>query len=357
MEYSFPTPLEIRKHLPLSSAALKCREKGIEEIKLIHSKKNFNQLLIIGPCSIHNSKGALEYAKKIVHLKDSLKSSMHILMRVHIEKPRTKNSWRGFVYDPDCNGSYLIEKGIVLARALLIQILEVGLPISMEIIDPFLIPYFEDCISFATIGARTVSSPCHRLIPAALSVPYGFKNRIDGDIDSAIYALECASAPQTILKLNIEGRIEKISTEGNPFGFLILRGGLKKSNFEKEFILEIEKKFSTKNLFFPILIDCAHGNSRKLPQDLVFETSLTNLIEEKTDTLGFILESYLKEGKYTKEDITKAPYDLSVTDSCLSIKKTIHLLEKAHSKLINSNQSLCLNSAMISPSNVDNSAR
>lgn len=357
MEYSFPTPFEIQKLLPLTATARDCKEKAIEQIKCIHSKKNHHQLLIIGPCSIHNVKGAIEYAKSILSLKKNLKYSFTLLMRVHLEKPRTKNSWRGFVYDPDCNGSYSIEKGIILSRSLLIEILEIGIPLSMEIIDPFLIPYFEDCLSFATIGARTVSSPIHRLIPSGLSIPYGFKNRIDGDIDSAIYALECAKSCQTILKLNLEGKLQKVVTSGNPFGFLILRGGPQGSNFEKEFLFQIEKKLQSKKLSFPILIDCGHGNSQKVSSETVFEITLDEHITDKTPLAGFILESYLQEGNYKEEDLTKAPYDLSVTDSCLSIEKTKHLLEDAQSKLINSNQSLCLNSAIKSPSNVINSAR
>lgn len=337
------TPQELKKKLPIpSDTALFLKKITAETNTLFTSFQK--KILLVGPCSIHSFDGALMYAEKLAKLSHEVQDHFFIYMRVHVEKPRTRNSWRGFVYDPDLSNSSDIEKGLFLSRKLFLEILKLNLPITTEILDPFLYPYFSDVLSWGNIGARTVASPNHRLLASDCTIPIGFKNPLDGDMASAIYGVEVATAGQTILTLSENGTLIKKTSIGNPFAHLVHRGSTKKSNFEKGALFNSSQQLKAKNLFDKVLVDCGHGNNLMLDQGQVFEIVINDFVLHSTPLLGLMLESYLQKGRYTGNNIAHAPTDISITDPCLSFEETRELILKAQSKLISSNQSLCLNS-------------
>lgn len=336
------SPAELKKELPLSLAAKILLKQTKEQVQAIFNNSSDKKILLIGPCSIHSLEGAIEYAKMLESLQAKVHDKILILMRVHIEKPRTRNSWRGFACDPSLDGSYEIQKGIELSRSLMLSILELGLPITSEILDPLLSPYFDDLLSVGIIGARTVSSPIHRILASDLNFPSGFKNRIDGDINSAIEAIKIAQESHQFLGSDETGRLSIKNSPGNPNLFLVLRGGEDRTNYQKSFVLESAEKLKSNNLPVNILIDCSHGNKRFSSQEAVFSQVVEELLNDLTPIKGMILESYLSGGRFVREDIKNAPRNLSITDECLSFQKTEELVLNFYSKLIKSNHSLCL---------------
>jgi 3-deoxy-7-phosphoheptulonate synthase len=343
MDQLLTTPQELKKKLPTSFDTALFLKKVSQEIATLFTFSQ-KKVLLVGPCSIHSFDGALLYAEKLAKLSHEVQDHFLIFMRVHIEKPRTRNNWRGFVYDPDLLNSFDIEKGLFLSRKLFLEILKLNLPITTEILDPFLYPYFSDVLSWGNIGARTVTSPNHRLLASDCQIPIGFKNPLDGDITSAIYGVEVATAAQTILALNENGTLIKKTSIGNPLAHLVHRGSSTKGNFEKSALFNSSHDLKAKNLFDKIVVDCGHGNSLMLNQAQVFENVIDEFILNSTPLLGIMLESYLQGGSYTGNNIARAPIDISITDPCLSFEETRELILKAQSKLISSNQSLCLNS-------------
>ncbi len=353
----FPSPQEIIEQLPLPAKEKLFRDSVKSEIGKIAFNQSNKLLLIVGPCSIHHYQGALEYAEKLAQLKNQVDDLFTIVMRVHVEKPRTKIGWHGYLYDPDLNYSNNIEKGLISSRKLMIEILKLGLPIATEILDPLMIPYFEDLLSFATIGARTIHSAPHRLAFSDISIPAGFKNRIDGDITSAVAAIEFAQTKQTLLKLHSSGRLIKKQTPGNPISFLILRGSEKSPNYSLDCIMESKKIMDQAKLNGQIIVDCSHGNKKGSTQELVFKKVLDDFLNFQSPIKGLSLESYIQSGRFSNRDLSQAPKDLSITDDCLSFEKTELLILEAYSNVMSSNHSLCLNAAITSPSNVVRSAR
>jgi 3-deoxy-7-phosphoheptulonate synthase len=355
LETFLPFPSELKKKIPLSSKNTYFLKKVDSELKAIHTHQSKKKLLILGPCSIHHLEKTIEYAYLLKELKETVKDQFLILMRVHVEKPRTLNSWKGFISDPTLDGQAKIEEGIESTRRLMRRILDLELPISAELLDPLLFPYYQDFLSFAVIGARTIHSQVHRLIASTLPFPVGFKNRIDGDIQSAIDAMQVSKTAQTFVQLTDDGRLVKTSSVGNFHPFLILRGGSEPNYFQKN-IESTAQSMKKQGLIGNIIVDCAHGNKKKLPQERVVQEVIDDYFSYQTKIQGLMIESYLKKGNYTESPLTLAPKDLSITDECLSFEETKDLVLDFQSKLIKSNQSLCLYSAIGSPSNVINSA-
>lgn len=356
MNQTLPTPQSLHISYPVNKDSKLFLNRISSELSAILTGLSLKKLFIIGPCSIHHFEGAISYAQQFLKLQKQVFPEILLLMRVHIEKPRTKDDWRGFVYDPSLDQSNNLLEGIYKSRLLMTTLIEMGVPIALEILDPNLVPYFEDCYSFVTIGARTIASPTHRLIASDVTCPVGYKNRIDGDISSAIEAFKIARKSQQILRIDDLGRLQTKKTLGNKLGCIILRGAQKAPNYDLNSIESTKKLLKLNDLPCNILIDCAHGNSTNESQDLVFEKMADLMLKKEDEIQGILLESYLRSGKFQGKELTKAPFDQSITDPCLSFEQTSDMILKFHSKLIKSNHNRCLKLATSSPSNVVRSA-
>jgi 3-deoxy-7-phosphoheptulonate synthase len=297
-----PTPALLKAQLPPPAFALKARKDALD----IFSRKDERLAAIVGPCSIHDQVAALEYALKLKRLKNE---RLFPIMRVFIEKPRTVLGWKGFVYDPKLNGSNDLALGLRQARALMIEILQLEVPIAVELLDPLIAPYFDDLITWGFIGARTSASQPHRQMVSNLSFPVGFKNDCQGRTDEAEAALIAARSPHSYFGIDAEGRISKVLSKGNPFTHLVLRGGYEGPNYEKA------------RHFAPhVIIDCAHGNCEgdfRKQKEVLYEAI-------SMDIAGFMLESNLFEGKQSLSSFLS--YGVSITDACLSWEETETLL-------------------------------
>ncbi|HSW72150.1 MAG TPA: 3-deoxy-7-phosphoheptulonate synthase [Chlamydiales bacterium] len=327
-----PSPFSIKADYPLSATAKEFIEESRAISRQILIKKNSKLALVIGPCSIHNYKEAIEYALLLKELLSQVQDKFYIVMRVFVEKPRTKTGWKGFIYDPLLDGSYQTAKGIALSRKLLLELAEMGMPTATELVDPLFTPYIEDLITWGFIGARTSASPIHRQLASGLTFPIGFKNSVDGNIELALDGVESASIPHSHIGIDNEGRIAKISTSGNPFCHLVLRGSDQTTNFDPismEGIVTEMKERSQERL----LVDCSHGNSRKIAEKQTI--SFTSVVEQVANgndaIMGLMLESYLQTGKQTLKQ--KLLPGVSVTDSCLGWEETEKLIFFGHSLL------------------------
>jgi 3-deoxy-7-phosphoheptulonate synthase len=251
------------------------------------------------------------------------------VIRVYLEKPRSTTGWKGFINDPFMDGSNNISEGLKLSRKLLISIAEKGFPIATEFLDVLVYPYIEDLISFGAVGARTSESQTHRQMVSSFSFPVGFKNATSGNIDVAINGIISAKSLHSFIGINSDGDVSKVTTKGNPYGFLILRGGDNGPNYEEEFIKETQERLKEKSLFKKVLIDCSHGNSMKdyHNQKLVFRDVITQM-DSNPDVIGVMLESYIHEGSQ-KIELNNIKKGVSVTDSCISIDETKKLILEA----------------------------
>jgi 3-deoxy-7-phosphoheptulonate synthase len=330
-----PPPIEIKKKLPKTTRI----ENNILEIKSeindIFNKSSSKLIIIVGPCSIHDKKSFLHYAKLFKKLANGIQNNILLVMRVFSEKSRTSLGWKGFLYDPYLNDSYNIEQGIIETRDLLLQLAEYKIPCAMEFVDPLVVSYLDDLISWGFIGARTSSSQPHRLFASAFDIPIGFKNATDGCLDVAINGMYTARAVHTYLGIAENGLLSKITSNGNPYSHLVLRGSDKSINFHPQDIFHAEKKIKKLNMTSKILIDCSHGNSKKdiERQKNVFLDVLKTYLKYPNSIIGMMLESFIYEGS---QSITSSlMYGISVTDPCLDFKTTSELILYANEKIEN----------------------
>ncbi|MEN8210763.1 MAG: 3-deoxy-7-phosphoheptulonate synthase [Thermodesulfobacteriota bacterium] len=329
------SPADIKLKLPLPDDAAKTVINGRKDIENILTKKDDRLLVIAGPCSIHDTDAALEYADKIKSMQNRVKERINLVMRVYFEKPRTTVGWKGLINDPSLDSSYNINKGLEKARSLLIEINRMGLPCATEILDPITPQYIAGLLSWVAIGARTTESQTHREMASGLSMPVGFKNSTDGSLDSAVNALIAARSPQHFLGINPEGYTSMVSTDGNAFGHIVLRGGLH-PNYDPLSIKKAMDKLNEKKLYDSILIDCSHDNSgqKQKGQPFVFKSVLDQRIEGNSSIVGMMLESNLSEGnqKFSKNS-NKLKYGVSITDECISWDTTEKLILCAFERL------------------------
>ena len=257
------TPREIAELYPLSD---KDREMILSFRKSVNDiiyGKDRRLLAIVGPCSIHDPKAALEYAQRLKRLSDELSRHFFIVMRTYFEKPRTNLGWKGLILDPDMDGSGDIEKGIMVARKLLIDITEIGLPVGCEVLDPIIPQYIDEIMSWSSIGARTTESQTHRNLASGLSVAVGFKNGTSGDLMSAINAIKSARGEASFIGISKDGLSSVYRTTGNDAGHLILRGGEDGPNYYEDEVEDAIKLLKENGLRESLIIDCSHANSRK----------------------------------------------------------------------------------------------
>ena len=322
LEKKLSLPHQLKNDLPLSPELTEQIYFQRKTIQNILSGQDSRLLVITGPCSIHDPIATLEYATKLKALQEKVKDQIFIVMRTYIEKPRTTVGWKGFLYDPELDGSADMQQGLEKSRALFIEIAAMGLPLATEILSPMATAYFDDLISWGAIGARTSESQIHREISSHMPYSIGFKNGTDGSIQIALDAIQSASQPHQFLGLSQSGAPSILSSVGNPHAHLILRGSNQGTNYQ---LNEIEKiKSSSKNELPALVIDCSHGNSAKDP--LNQPTVLKQIIAErsKSDVRGIMLESFLEDGN--QKISTEMKYGQSVTDGCLGWSKTEELL-------------------------------
>lgn len=325
-------PAVFKEQLPVSANAEATIASGRDAIARIMSGEDSRLMVITGPCSIHDYDLALDYANRLKGLQKELPNFL-LVMRVYFEKPRTTVGWKGLINDPHLNGTYEMQEGLKLARKLLLEIAEMGIPTATEFLDPIVPQYIGDIISWAAIGARTTESQTHREMASGLSMPVGFKNGTDGSITVATNAIESSRNPQNFLGINQEGRTSIFSTSGNPLGHLVLRGGGGKPNYDRESVADCVKKLEAANIPPVIVVDCSHANSYKdhTRQPAVLEDVLAQIAEGQKAICGVMLESNIAAGNQSiPVDLKELKYGVSVTDKCIDWETTRNFLLEAH---------------------------
>ena len=328
------SPGEIKSRFPISSDAVAKVVEARKTICDILDHKSNKHMMIVGPCSIHDPDSAIEYAEKLKKLSDQVDDRILLLMRVYFEKPRTTVGWKGLIYDPDLNGTYNIEKGILQARKLMLKIVDIGLPTASEMLDPFLPQYLADAVSWAAIGARTTESQTHRQMASGLSMPVGFKNATDGSCQAAIDAINTARNKHSFIGINEDGMIGVFRTRGNPYCHIVLRGG-DRPNYGAEYIAFVKVAMTKAGLVPSIIVDCSHANSNKdyKKQRIALYDAINQIADGEKAIVGTMLESNLLEGRHGIVQGTKPVSGISVTDSCIGWDETEELIRSVYDKL------------------------
>ncbi|KAF9267458.1 3-deoxy-7-phosphoheptulonate synthase [Marasmius fiardii PR-910] len=327
-------PQILQEDLPLTLGAAQTVLHGRLATQKVLKGEDDRLMVVVGPCSVHNVESAMDYAQLLRAYAEEAQDDLHIVMRVYFEKPRTTVGWKGLINDPHLNGTFSINKGLRIARTLLLEIAKLGLPAGCEFLDTISPQYTADLVSWGAIGARTTESQVHRELTSALSMPTGFKNSTDGGVGVSIDACRSASSGHVFLSVGKEGLSSIIETTGNPDVHIILRGGSNGPNYEAEHVRNAAEKLKKAGLAPKIMVDCSHGNSSKQHrrQADVAENLAQQLESGDTSNyiMGVMLESNLVEGR---QDITAAgpaalTYGQSVTDACLSWEQTLPVLER-----------------------------
>jgi len=330
-----PTPNAIREEFPSNDLASQTVSSARSSIKAILQGDDPRLLLVVGPCSIHDPKAALEYAEKLQKLSQEVSAVFCIVMRTYFEKPRTTVGWKGYINDPLLNDSFRIDRGLKLARKLLLDINSLGLPVGTEALDPITPQYMDDLISWTAIGARTVESQTHREMASGLSSPVGFKNGTDGNISVMINALKSVGQGHHFLGIDRDGRCSVFHTTGNHYAHAVLRGG-KEPNYSSKHVSDCADQLLNSGLAADIMIDCSHGNSGKQAQHqpLVFADCINQILEGQSAIKGLMLESHLDWGNQAlSSNLSELRYGVSVTDECIDWKTTEELIKSSADKL------------------------
>ncbi len=330
------TPEEVKRRLPTTAQAAQTVFKFREAVRAILERRDRRLFVVVGPCSIHDVAAAREYATRLKSLAAQVDSTMLLIMRVYFEKPRTTVGWKGLINDPDLDDSFHIEKGILLARELLIYIAELGLPAGTEALDPIMPQYLSELITWTAIGARTTESQTHREMASGLSTPVGFKNGTDGSLSTSINALQSVRHPHHFLGITQQGQSAVFRTRGNAHAHIVLRGGGGRVNYDAVSIALAERELTTAGLPATIVVDCSHGNSNKDPglQPQVAENCVAQIVDGNRSIVGLMLESHLKAGSQSiPSDLSKLEYGMSITDPCIDWQTTESLLLKLHQSL------------------------
>jgi len=332
------TPEEVKQRLPLTARASATVLKSRDSLRAILERRDPRLFVVVGPCSIHDVAAAREYAARLKALAVRIESTLLPIMRVYFEKPRTTVGWKGLINDPDLDDSFHIEKGIFMARELLLHIAELGLPAGTEALDPIMPQYISELITWTAIGARTTESQTHREMASGLSTPVGFKNGTDGSLATSINALQSVRHGHHFLGITQQGQSAVFRTRGNSHAHLVLRGGGGRVNYDAVSIALAERELGSAGLPATIVVDCSHGNSNKDPslQPLVAENCIAQIVDGNRSIVGLMLESHLKAGNQPiPKDLSKLEYGVSITDPCIDWPTTENLLLKLHGLLEN----------------------
>lgn len=333
---SLPSPAALLGELPKSERQAAFIATAREDIRRLIFTDDKRFLMIVGPCSIHDTVAGVEYAKKLTALAQEVRDRVLIVMRVYFEKPRTTVGWKGLIMDPHLDGSHDIATGLRTARTFLREILDLGLPTATELLDPITPQYIADLVCWSAIGARTAESQTHRQMASGLSMPLGFKNGTDGSIQTGINAIKAGAQPQTFLGINLDGAASAIVTRGNRNCHLVLRGGSTGPNYSPAHIAQTEQLLTKANLPRSILVDCSHDNSSKQPerQPEVMRALLTQITAGNTSIMGAMIESNLLAGSQVFPQPTeRLRYGVSITDGCIDWATTEALIRELHGAL------------------------
>ena len=330
------SPRELKAQTPLGEAVNATVARSRERVIRILRQEDPRLLVVIGPCSIHDEKGALEYAEKLNALRKEFADRMEIVMRVYFEKPRTTIGWKGLINDPHLDGSQDIETGLKIARRLLLEITGMGLPAATEFLDPIVPQYIADLVTWAAIGARTTESQTHREMASGLSMPVGLKNSTDGSLQIAIDAMGATRNQHSFLGINEDGITSIVRTTGNPHAHVVLRGGRAKTNYDAESIRAAEAKLISEKLPPVLMVDCSHANSEKkfAKQEDVWRSVIQQRIEGTRSLIGLMVESNLFEGSQPiPNNLKDLRYGVSLTDSCIGWETTERMLRWGYETL------------------------
>ncbi|WP_303720331.1 3-deoxy-7-phosphoheptulonate synthase [Malonomonas rubra] len=329
-------PADLKQVFPLDTEDAVFVNNSRNTIKAILRGEDKRLIVVVGPCSIHDPKAALEYAERLAKLSEKVKEKLFIVMRVYFEKPRTTVGWKGLINDPDMNGTHRISKGLGIARQLFNAITKLRLPIASEMLEPTIPQYLSDIISWGAIGARTTESQTHREMASGLSFPVGFKNGTDGGLKIATDAMAAACQPHSFLGINYEGRSSIVETTGNPDIHIVLRGGNDGPNYSPQDIADTSELLKNNRLPPSIMVDCSHANSYKdhERQGEVLDSIVEQIISGTTAINGVMIESNLEAGNQgIPEDLSQLKYGVSVTDKCVDWKTTEDMLIRTFERL------------------------
>ena len=324
-----PPPALIKQELPMDETANSVVVEGRIVVQRILRGEDRRLLVVVGPCSIHDPKSALEYAVRLRSIREAVADQLQLVMRVYFEKPRTTIGWKGLINDPHLDGSYDVDTGIRIARKLLLEINSLGLPAATEFLDPLVPQFIADLVTWAAIGARTTESQTHREMASGLSMPVGFKNGTDGSLQTAVDAMLSSRHPHHFLGIDQEGAVSVVRTTGNLDGHVVLRGGRGLTNYDPASIAGAAAQLRKAGLPEGLMVDCSHANSGKqhAKQEEVWQSLITQRIAGTDPLIGVMLESHLHEGSQPiPTDLAELKYGVSLTDACLSWEATERML-------------------------------
>jgi 3-deoxy-7-phosphoheptulonate synthase len=330
------SPRQLKSELPADDQAYQLVADAREAVKRILRGEDDRLLVVVGPCSIHDRDLGLEYASRLAELSRRVSDRLLLVMRVYFEKPRTTVGWKGLINDPHLDDTFDIGTGLRLAREILLAITGMGLPVASELLEPITPQYIADLITLASIGARTTESPTHRQMASGLSMPVGYKNGTDGDLEVAVNAMKAAQTPHAFLGIDADGKTCVVHTTGNPDGHLILRGGRGGPNYSAEHLRDARARLAAEGLSPRFLVDCSHANSNKdyRQQSVVWRDVIAQRIAGNEDVIGLMLESNLREGQQKlTADLSALAYGVSITDGCIGWDETEALVLGAYEQL------------------------
>jgi 3-deoxy-7-phosphoheptulonate synthase len=334
--HALVTPRVLKQALPVTQTASETVFNGRAAIRDILDKKDPRMLIVTGPCSIHDTAAALEYGERLQSVRERFQDTLYLVMRAYFEKPRTTVGWKGLINDPALDGSNDLNAGLRKAREILLALAEMGIPTATEMLEPIVPQYIADTVSWGSIGARTIESQTHREMASGLSMPVGFKNSTDGNLQIAINAMVSARGPHHFLGIDQDGQTCVVQTRGNPWCHLVLRGGGSMPNYDPVSIINAEELLQAAGLDSRIMIDCSHANCGRRPelQAHVLKDIIQQRVEYNASLIGVMLESNLKPGSQRfPKAVDQLEYGVSITDPCIGWETTVGLLEYAHNRL------------------------
>ena len=323
-------PAILLEELPVGEAAAQAVSRGREEVSHILWGDDDRLVVVVGPCSIHDPKAGMEYARRLRKLADDLAGDLRLVMRVYFEKPRTTVGWKGLINDPHLDNSFAINEGLRLARRFLLDLAELGLPAGCEFLDPITPQFISDLVTWGAIGARTTESQVHRELASACSMPVGFKNGTDGGVQIAIDAVRAAAHPHRFLGVTEQGLAGIVATRGNPDCHVILRGGATGPNYDAMSVQKTLSALRDAGMQARLMIDASHGNSEKdyKRQPLVVREVAAQVAQGELGIAGMMMESFLLDGRQELRDPASLTYGQSITDACMGWELTVPVLQE-----------------------------
>lgn len=327
------SPAILMEDYPITEAISATVAGTRDEIGRALEGRDDRLLVVVGPCSIHDPDAALEYARRLADMRRAVSDDLIIAMRVYFEKPRTTVGWKGLINDPDLDNSFAINLGLRTARQFLLDVLALGVPAGSEFLDPITPQFYADLVSWGAIGARTSESQVHRELASGLSMPVGFKNGTDGNVEVALDGIASSANPHRFLSVTKQGVAAIVSTSGNPQCHVILRGGKRGPNYSAEHVGDVAEKLEARDVRGSVMVDCSHANSGKkhdvqpdVARDLAAQISAGS-----HRIFGVMLESFLEDGRQDHDDTVKGGGEMlrgqSITDACMSWERTVPVLE------------------------------